>query len=99
METPSRIDAQGNIKASEYAENATGTFKSGAAIPNKTKYNLTNESPPSSLAVATAIQGAPTDPSVLAQNPAAQAAAAKRLQDVIANGTGRAAEDWQKVTS
>jgi hypothetical protein len=99
METPSRVDARGNIKASEYAENSTGTFGSGAKIPNTTQYNLTGMQPAAPLATATAIKGAANDPSVLAQNPNNQAAATKRLQDVIANGTGRSAADWQKAST
>ncbi len=61
-------------------------------------FNQLGESPPSDLSVASAIQGAPNDPSVLAMKPQDRAAQIARIENVIARGTGRDVDYWRTVS-
>jgi hypothetical protein len=89
----------------QYAEDTTGTFGSGAKIPSPTTvkafggtFNTFGEQPPSDIQIASAIQGAPNDPSVLARKPADQAKAATQLQEIVARGTGKTADYWKQAS-
>ena len=71
---------------------------SEAAIPDPTQYNLTGMQPPSALQTATAIQGAPNDPSILALKPEDRDTATQNLENIVARGTGKSVTDWRNAS-